>query len=159
VLKKGWVQHTTVGSGMWHSEINNLPDRPLRFIQLWFLPATPGLPPSVEQKSVEQEQRKGRFLPLVSNTAPSALRIVSEAEVLSSFLGKGQGAAIALREGWGAYLCVLEGGPVAVNGKSVPLLGAAMLTGEKEVEARAEGTAELLLVLAGPAGKGGKKRF
>jgi len=32
------VQHTTVGSGMWHSEINNRPDEPMRFIQMWFSP-------------------------------------------------------------------------------------------------------------------------
>jgi redox-sensitive bicupin YhaK (pirin superfamily) len=38
VLKEGWVQHTTVGRGMCHSEINNLPDQPMRFIQMWFLP-------------------------------------------------------------------------------------------------------------------------
>jgi redox-sensitive bicupin YhaK (pirin superfamily) len=23
ILKKGWVQHMTIGKGMWHSEINN----------------------------------------------------------------------------------------------------------------------------------------
>jgi len=39
VLKKGWVQHTTVGSGLWHSEINNSKDIPMRFIQMWFLPS------------------------------------------------------------------------------------------------------------------------
>jgi redox-sensitive bicupin YhaK (pirin superfamily) len=38
ILRKGWVQHTTVGRGMWHSEINNRPDEPMRFIQMWFLP-------------------------------------------------------------------------------------------------------------------------
>src|SRR3989338_706403 len=38
VLKKGWAQHTTVGRGLFHSEINNLPDQPMRFIQIWFMP-------------------------------------------------------------------------------------------------------------------------
>ena len=50
VLKKGWVQHTAVGSGMWHSEINNRTDAPMRFIQMWFYPSERGLPPSVEQR-------------------------------------------------------------------------------------------------------------
>ncbi len=56
ILKKGWVQHTTVGRGMWHSEINSLPDRPMRLIQMWFTPSAKGLPPSVEQKSVEKNE-------------------------------------------------------------------------------------------------------
>ncbi len=54
VLRKGWVQHTTVGSGMLHSEINNRPDQPMRFIQMWFYPSKYDLPPAVEQKAVEK---------------------------------------------------------------------------------------------------------
>jgi hypothetical protein len=41
VLQKGWVQHTTVGKGMFHSEINHRPDQRMRFIQMWFMPHTP----------------------------------------------------------------------------------------------------------------------
>src|SRR5208337_881963 len=67
VLKKGWVQHTTVGSGMYHSEINNLADEPMRFIQMWFSPREKDLEPGLQQKAVEPEERTGRFLPLVSN--------------------------------------------------------------------------------------------
>jgi len=62
ILKKGWVQHTTVGRGMMHSEINNLKDQPMRFIQMWFIPSERGLPPKVEQKAVEQVERKNRLL-------------------------------------------------------------------------------------------------
>src|SRR5574340_36755 len=66
VLKKGWVQHTTVGRGMFHSEINNRSDAPMRFIQMWFFPERQGLEPSVEQKAVERKERTNRFFPLVS---------------------------------------------------------------------------------------------
>jgi quercetin 2,3-dioxygenase len=48
LLKKGWVQHTSVGQGMWHSEINNRPDAPMRFIQMWFLPSRVDLEPAVQ---------------------------------------------------------------------------------------------------------------
>jgi quercetin 2,3-dioxygenase len=50
---------------MMHSEISNLPDRLMRFIQMWFLPWRLGLDPSVEQKKVEKPERTNRFLPLV----------------------------------------------------------------------------------------------
>ncbi|MCL5951704.1 MAG: pirin family protein [Chloroflexi bacterium] len=48
ILEKGWVQHTTVGRGMFHSEVDNRSDIPMRFIQLWFIPSEPRLVPSVE---------------------------------------------------------------------------------------------------------------
>jgi redox-sensitive bicupin YhaK (pirin superfamily) len=146
VLKKGWVQHTTVGRGMWHSEINNRQDEPMRFIQMWFYPSRRGLEPAVEQKAVEPKERFNTFLPLVSNTVPGALRIVSDAAVSSSFLEKGREATHRVVPGWGAYLYVLEGGPVLVNGKRAPALASVMITDEREFTVRAEDGAELLLV-------------
>jgi redox-sensitive bicupin YhaK (pirin superfamily) len=131
---------------MWHSEINNLEDKLMRFIQMWFLPSKHGLPPSVEQKSVEKSERTNIFLPLVSDYKPGSLRIVSDAEVYSCFLQKGHEAVHHIIKDRGAYLYVLEGGPVQVNGQITSALSAVMATNEKELSVRAEEDAELLLV-------------
>ncbi len=146
ILKKGWVQHTTVGRGMWHSEINNRPDRPMRFIQMWFYPSKYGLEPAVEQKAIEKEDRTDRFLPLVGNGEKGSLSIVSDAKVLSSFLHAGKTEHYDLETGRGIYLYVLEGGPITINSVQVLTLGAAMITGETAVDVTAEKDAELLLV-------------
>ncbi len=146
ILRKGWVQHTTIGRGMWHSEINNLPDRPLRFIQLWFYPSRHDQRPSVQQKAVEQAERTDRFLPLVSNRDEGVLPILSDARVLASFLHSGRTIPYALEPGRGLYLCVLDGGPVTVNGRQVTSPGSAMITGEERIEVAAQQDAELLLV-------------
>lgn len=146
ILRKGWVQHTTVGKGMWHSEINNKQDEPMRFIQMWFLPSKHGLEPSVEQKRVDKGERANRLLPLVSNKHPSALKIVSDAAVYSCFLQKGKKVTHTLDEKHGAYLYVLEGGTVEVNEKPIPELGAAKIVDEKEIRVEAQNDAELLLV-------------
>jgi quercetin 2,3-dioxygenase len=148
ILKPGWAQHTTVGSGMYHSEINANPDEPMRFIQLWFLPDRPGLKPSVEQKRVEKAERIDRLLPLVSNHATGALRIHQDVEVFSSFVRDGLSVAHMGKKGRGAYLYVIDGGPVMLNGrKTVPNLGAALVTDEPEMEIQAQhDSAELLLV-------------
>ncbi|MFB0563453.1 MAG: pirin family protein [Candidatus Lokiarchaeia archaeon] len=148
VLKKGWVQHTTIGRGMWHSEINNLPDKPMRFIQMWFFPLERGLEPSVEQKKVLKEERTNKFLPLVSNTDPDALKIKSNAEVYSCFLERGEKVSHTVKHGWGCYLYVLEGGPIKINDHKVPALGAAMITDESKFTATAKNDTELLLVKA-----------
>jgi redox-sensitive bicupin YhaK (pirin superfamily) len=146
VLKKGWVQHTTVGSGMWHSEINNRADRPMRFIQMWFYPSKRGLPPAVEQKAVERTERTDRLLPLVSSRDRGTLPLVSDARVLSSFLHGGRSEQYDIEDGRGIYIYVLEGGPIAVNGVRMPALASAMITGEESIVIRATQDAELLLV-------------
>lgn len=146
VLKKGWVQHTTVGSGMMHSEINNRPDIPMRFIQMWFTPSQRGLKPSVEQKAVGEEERVNRLFPLVSNGHKEALRIYSDAQVYSCLLRKSRSAGHTLAAGRGAYIYVLEGGPVEVNGSTISALGAAQVTGEMDLHISASGSAEMLLI-------------
>jgi quercetin 2,3-dioxygenase len=146
ILKKGWVQHTTVGRGMMHSEINNLPDRPMRFIQMWFLPWRLGLDPSVEQKEVEKPERTNRFLPLVSNIHPTAMRIESDVRVYSCFLENDMTINYGIDADRGAYIYVLEGGPVNVNGRLVPALGAAMTEDETEVNLISKNDSELLVV-------------
>lgn len=95
------------------------------------------------------QRRRGRslrFLPVVSNRHPGALRIVSDAEVYSCFLRKGYMAGYQIVEGRGSYLYVLEGGPVKVNGLKVSALCAVMASDEKEISVLGEGDAELLLV-------------
>lgn len=146
VLKKGWVQHTTVGKGMMHSEINNRPDIPMRFIQMWFIPAKRGLDPSVELKAVEQIERANRLLPLVSNDHENTLPIHSDARVYSCFLQKGNNVIHPLTVGRGAYLYVLEGESVLANNNEIPVLGAAQITGLIDIHLSTSGDAELLLV-------------
>ena len=146
VLKKGWVQHTTVGRGMWHSEINNRREAEMRFIQMWFLPERKGLEPSVEQKAVERPERTNRWLPLVSNKHPGALPIRQDAQVHATFIERGHSITYELAPGRGAYLYVVEGGPIQVAGASLPQFGAAKVVDEETVTKDAEGDAELLLV-------------
>jgi hypothetical protein len=146
ILQKGWVQHTTVGRGMWHSELNNRPDAPMRFIQMWFRPTQADLEPAVQQKAVKKTERTNRFLPLVSNSHPGALPIYSPAQVFSCFLEKGPSVEHAFGEGHGGYLYVLEGGPVEVNGLVLPELAAAKISQEPGILLKAQGEAELLLV-------------
>jgi redox-sensitive bicupin YhaK (pirin superfamily) len=145
ILKQGWVQHTTVGSGIAHSEINNRKDVPMRFIQMWFIPDKEGLTPSVEQKPVEKAERTDRWYPLVSNRIPGALNIRQDVAVFSSFLRKDSSILHKLT-GRNAYFYVIEGGPVTLNSNPMKPLSAAMVREESILRVEAERDAELLLV-------------
>ncbi len=149
ILKKGWVQHTTVGSGMYHSEINALYDRPMRFIQMWFAPQEPGLKPSVEQKRVDKKDRANHLLLLVADGVPGALPLRQDARVYACFLERGRSVGHAFQERRGGYLYVVEGGPVAVDGKKISALGAAKIKGQPAIAIEAAADAELLLVDVG----------
>lgn len=149
ILKKGWAQHTTVGSGMYHSEINDLKDRPMRFIQMWFTPERPGITPSVEQKRVEKEDRTNKLLLIVANGVPDALLIRQDVRVYSCFLERGNSVEHLFQEGRGGYFYVVEGGPITINGRELPEYGAAMIESEPVIHIKAEKDAELLLVDAG----------
>lgn len=146
ILRPGWVQHTTVGSGIEHAEINASWDNPMRFIQLWFKPDEPNLKPSVEQKHVEKADRADRLYPLVSNRQPGALKIHQDVEIFSSYLQQGNSLAYDLKENRGAYLYIVSGGPVALNSHVMPALSVAEITGQQQITLKAEKDAELLLV-------------
>ena len=146
ILRPGWVQHTTVGVGMWHSEINNRPDEPMRFIQIWFVPSGLDLEPSVEVKQVLKSERTNRLLPLVSNEYEEALPIAADASVASSYLEEGQKISCQLGVGRGCYLYVMEGGPVEVDGHELQALGAAKVIGGAEIDIMAAADADLLAV-------------
>jgi redox-sensitive bicupin YhaK (pirin superfamily) len=146
ILKKGWVQHTTIGTGMDHSEINNNPEEPMRFIQMWFYPEELGLTPVVEQLQVEKSERTSKFLAIVSNDHEGALPIRSDAVVCSSFLERGKEAFYQIREDWGVYFYVLEGGPIFINRAKMKELSAAKIKNEREIRVKAKEDVEILLV-------------
>ncbi len=149
ILKKGWVQHTTVGSGMYHSEINDLPDSPMRFIQMWFTPEKPGLTPSVEQKQVDRAERTNKLLLLVAKGVPDALPIHQDVRIFSSYLERGHSVEHSFQNGRGGYFYVLDGGPVTVNEKEIPEFGAAEIISGPDIKISANGDTELLLVDVG----------
>ncbi|HEV2119507.1 MAG TPA: pirin family protein [Candidatus Bathyarchaeia archaeon] len=146
VLHNGGVQHTTVGRGMYHSEINNRRDIPMRFIQIWYYPEMLNMTPSVEQQEVDRSERTNQWLPLVAYKNPETLPLRADGAVLSSFLQPGHKINCQVREDYGLYLYVLEGGPVSVNDRLLPEFNATQITGEGIVATTAEKEAELLLL-------------
>ncbi|MCI4373539.1 MAG: pirin family protein [Thermoplasmata archaeon] len=144
VLHQGGVQHTTVGRGMFHSEINHRPDLPMRFIQIWFIPDELNLPPSVEQREVARTERTNRWLPLVSSHLPDTLPLRARGSVLASFLERGRSVEFSIDEGHGLYVYVVEGGPVVVGDRTVGPLAAIEQRGKGTIALKSEGDAELL---------------
>lgn len=145
-MTKGAMQHTTVGTGMWHNEINGRKDEEMRFVQMWFFPVEEGLSPSYSQVSPDRKDRTNRLLLLASMTDDAPLKIMSDANAHVSYLEDSHTITFDVREGWGVYLAALEGGQLEVNGVTIPERGAARIENERRLRIRAVGDVELLLL-------------
>jgi redox-sensitive bicupin YhaK (pirin superfamily) len=160
ILPPGSVQRATLGSGMEHSEGNHSQTESMRFIQMWIIPAEPGLEPSIEQHSFSDEERGGRWLPVLvpangyggqgAPVNPDAVTVHQDAAVYATLLDPSAEVSHRFRAGFQGYLFVVHGSAhVATDTEAGELDegGAAKIVNESETVVRARGDgAELLLV-------------
>lgn len=145
VLPAGSVQRMTLGSGAYHSEQNGSDSEPMRFIQMWIIPAQWGLPPSVEQKVFTKEDRTNRLLEVIGPEGrDGAVKVHQDASVYISFLDEGRFLEHELGE-YGGYLFVIEG-EVEVNGRRLTTGDAARIRDEKRLAITARRPSELIMV-------------
>lgn len=144
-LPAGSVQRMTLGSGAYHSEQNASATEPMRFIQIWIMPAGRGLPPGVEQKVFTTEDRTDTLLKVISGDDGDAVLVHQDADVFVSRLNAGRSVEHPLAPGRGAYLYVIEG-EVEVTGEPMETGSAAQITDEERIEISASSTGELILV-------------
>jgi quercetin 2,3-dioxygenase len=158
VLLPGSVQRATLGAGMMHSEQNGSETEPMRFIQMWIMPAQLELPPSVEQRSFSKEERRNLLRPVLipaagfagegAPRAEDAVTVHQDAAVYASLLDAGASVALRLRPDFGGYLFLVHGDLASVGeAGSLSEAGAARITEEADVELRAGSAgAELIVV-------------
>jgi quercetin 2,3-dioxygenase len=144
-LPAGSVQRMTLGSGAFHSEQNASENRPMRFIQMWILPAELGLEPSVEQKVFTAEDRTDRFLKAISGDGGDAVLVHQDAHVFISRLRDGVEVTHELDAGRGVYLYVIEG-DADVLGERMTTGDAAEIQDVSSIPIRANAESELIAV-------------
>jgi redox-sensitive bicupin YhaK (pirin superfamily) len=144
-LPAGSVQRMTLGRGAWHSEQNASETEPMRFIQMWILPAERGLEPGVEQKAFSVDDRTDRLLKAISGDGGDAVLVHQDAHVFVSRLNPGTEVTHDLGTGRGAYLYVIEG-DTEVLGERMATGDAARIRDEGSVPIRANDVTELILV-------------
>ena len=154
VLPPGSLQRVTLGSGMEHSERNGSKVEPMRFVQMWIIPARRGLEPSVEQRSFSASSRRDVLKPVLvpaagyggdgAPAAADAVTVHQDAAVYAGVLGAGARIEHRFRPRFGGYLFVVHG---ALAHPEIDEGGAAKIAGESAVaiEAARDG-AEVLLI-------------
>jgi redox-sensitive bicupin YhaK (pirin superfamily) len=145
-LPAGSVQRMTLGSGALHSERNASSDEPMRFIQIWILPDTPGLPPEVEQRIFTTEERTNRLLPVIGpRDIDDVVLVHQDASVHVARLESDVEVTHPIRQGRGVYAYLISG-EATFDGEAVSTGDAAKVTEQPSLTIRAADTSELILV-------------
>lgn len=144
-LKAGEVQRMSAGTGIRHSEFNPSATKPLRFLQIWIEPDTPGLAPGYEQLYLPEAGKRGRLCPVATPDGREASATIrQDAAVYATVLKGGERVTHAPGAGRSVYVQGVRGA-ATVNGETLSDGDGAALTDGAPVTLAADGEAELLL--------------
>jgi len=112
-IKTGEVQVMSAGSGIMHSEVNNLPNESINLFQIWIVPNKQNVTPRYDQKAFSALERADKLQVLVSSIDEElkcSLKIHQNAQISRIDLSKGKEFTYQLKsENNGVYLMVIDG--------------------------------------------------
>ena len=149
VIRPGDVQRMSAGTGIRHSEFNHSDKDPVHFLQIWLLPEREGLPPSYEQKTFGDDDKRGRLRLVASRTGrDGSVTIHQDAEIFAAAVNRGETVSHSLAGGRKAWVQVVRGA-VAVNGEELRAGDGAQVKdmAKLDVSARSDGSEILLFDL------------
>ena len=134
VIHPGEIQLMRAGTGVAHSEFNNSKTEPVRFLQIWIVPAERGLPPAYGQQAFDQEAARRDFALLASHDGRhGSLRLQQDVDLRMALVGPGATRQLPLGSGRHAWVQVARGS-VSVNGTALAEGDGAALSDEAAIE-------------------------
>jgi redox-sensitive bicupin YhaK (pirin superfamily) len=146
ILRPGGVQRMTLGSGALHSERNGSKTEPMRFLQFWILPDTPGLPPSLEQRQFTRDDRHNRLLPVVGPEGGDVVGVHQDATVHVATVDPSSSVEYRFGDDRAGYLYVIGGEAGLGGGDSLRTGDAAKAFGPEALRLEAIKPTELILI-------------
>jgi redox-sensitive bicupin YhaK (pirin superfamily) len=141
----GEVQRMSAGTGVVHSEFNHDTEGETHFLQIWIIPDARNYPPSYEQKTFTDSEKRGRLRLLASPSGQDgSVTIHQDARVYAGLFDAEEHAVHALAPGRLGYLHVARG-KVEVNGQALGAGDALLYQGEPEITLAKGNQAEVLL--------------
>ena len=144
-IPPGDVQRMSAGTGVMHSEFNHAKDQPTHFLQIWILPSTAGIPPSYDQKTFAESEKRGQLRLVASpNGAQGSVSVHADARLYAGLFDGTEGAELELSAGRKGYV-FLARGQLQVNGHHLSAGDALLLDQEPLVKVSAGVDAEVLV--------------
>jgi hypothetical protein len=145
VMRYGDVQRMSAGSGIRHSEFNHSQNEAVHLLQIWLLPERIGLPPSYEQKSFADADKRGRLrLVASSDGREGSVTIHQDALVYAARLDGAESVTHRFEPGRIGYLQVARG-ELTLNGEALRAGDGVRISGESEIVLSGGRDAEVLL--------------
>ena len=144
-IPPGDVQRMSAGTGVQHSEFNHAQDQTTHFLQIWIEPSVTGIPPSYEQKTFADSEKRGRLRLVASpDASDGSVLIHANAKVYAGLFDGTERASQAIDSSRKCYVHVVRG-QLDVNGKRLEAGDAAMLENESELSLTKANGAEVLV--------------
>ena len=150
-IPPGDVQRMSAGTGVQHSEFNHAEGQITHFLQIWILPNVKGIPPSYEQKTFSDEQKRGQLRLVVSpDGGDGSVLVHADARIYAGLFDGNEAAKLPLNPSRNYYVHVVLG-ELDVNELRLSAGDAAALKGESLLDLRGGKAAEVLLFDLSPS--------
>lgn len=144
VIRPGEVQRMSAGSGVLHSEMNGSKTEPVHFLQIWIVPDRKGIPPSYEEKRVDDEGRRGALRLVAAPDAQNgAVKLNQDVRIYSTLLDDGASVTHEFNPGRHGWVQVARG-EIDLNEEKLSAGDGAAISDEASVTISGKG-AEVLL--------------
>jgi redox-sensitive bicupin YhaK (pirin superfamily) len=145
VILPGDGQRMSAGSGIRHSEFNPSSTEPVHFLQIWIHPEKDALPPSYEQKTFPEAEKRRKLRLIASHDATDgSVKINQDAKLFVSLLKPNEEVSHELAAGRFGWLQVARGS-VELNGKKLTQGDGAAISQEQKISIKGTNDAEVLL--------------
>jgi redox-sensitive bicupin YhaK (pirin superfamily) len=144
-IPPGDVQRMSAGTGVMHSEFNHAPNQVTHFLQIWIEPNVRGIPPSYEQKTFDDADKRGRLRLVASpDGAQCSVTIHADARLYAGLFNGAESAQLSLAEGRKGYVHLVRG-TLRVNGHQLKAGDAVKLEQEEGIALSEGDDAEVLV--------------
>ena len=144
-IPPGDVQRMSAGTGVQHSEFNHAEGQITHFLQIWILPNVTGIPPSYEQKTFPDEQKRGKLRLVMSPDGSDGSVLVHADAKMYAGLFDGAEAAKQILDPTRNYYAHVVRGELDVNRVPLSAGDAVALKEESLLDLCGGKTAEVLV--------------
>ena len=144
-IPPGDVQRMSAGTGVQHSEFNHADGQTTHFLQIWIEPNVGGIPPSYEQKTFPDGQKRGALRLVASpDGRDGSVTIHADACLYAGLIDAQETVDKALDPARKTYVHLVRG-TLQVNGQALSAGDAAMMEGESSLSLTEGRDAEVLV--------------
>ncbi|APQ16555.1 pirin family protein [Maribacter hydrothermalis] len=148
IIKSGDIQVMSAGTGVMHSEFNNNPDKPVKFLQIWIIPNKQRVKPRYDQITLDTADRKNKLQQVLSpNEDDAGVWIHQNAWFNITNLDKGKVVKYNLNDAKnnGVYAFILKG-DATINGQELNERDGFGVWDVKSLDIKGDSDTEILLM-------------